>query len=161
MPTVLYTFHAKLSWLPDRPQGYVRRGEGVLPPDPEMADVYLRQATAKAVLFDERHQQAMIDAVIEASRFQRFAVHAVATETSHVHILISWRDDRDGSRVRRTLRASLTRQLNAVFGRREWFSDGASSKCVIDIDHFDHLIGEYLPKHTGLSFFDHDAIPDP
>jgi hypothetical protein len=40
MPCYLFTYHAYLSWMPDRPQGYVRRKKGIFPPDEEKAEAY-------------------------------------------------------------------------------------------------------------------------
>jgi hypothetical protein len=40
MPCYLFTYHAYGSWMPDRPQGYVRRGKGILPTDTRMAERY-------------------------------------------------------------------------------------------------------------------------
>jgi hypothetical protein len=45
-----FTYHAYRSWMPDNPKGYVRRGEGILPPDAEMARLYAKAARAKEVM---------------------------------------------------------------------------------------------------------------
>ena len=67
MPCYLFTFHAYQSWMPDRPQGYVRRGQGPLPPDDERARQYEKNAAQAAVLFDQDIQTALIGAAREAA----------------------------------------------------------------------------------------------
>ena len=37
MPCYLFTFHAYGTWMPDREEGFVRREQGILPPDEELA----------------------------------------------------------------------------------------------------------------------------
>ena len=164
MPCYLFTFHAYRSWMPDRPQGYVRRGRGPLPPDDERARQYEKNAAQPPVLFDEKVQDALIAASREAAAHQDFRLHCIATEPTHVHVLVSWEDDRTWQRMRTGLKQSLTRTLNRALGsraglpaaiegkrgdQRRWFSGGASRKRVRDRDHFDHLINDYLPSHHG------------
>lgn len=149
MPVYLFTFHAYGTWMPDRSRGYVRRGQGILPPDKEMAALYRAQAKDTAASFDEPVQRALIDEALIAAEKQSFRVHCVATETTHVHVLVSWRSDKTWQRVRAGLRQSYSRRLNHEFGRREWLVEGASRKQVKDRSHFDHLVQTYLPKHSG------------
>ena len=44
-------------------------------------------------LFDEAHQRALIDEVHVAAKHQNFRVHFVATEPTHIHVLVSWHED--------------------------------------------------------------------
>lgn len=164
MPWYLFTFHAYRSWMPDRPQGYVRRGQGPLPPNDERARQYERNAAQPSILFDEEVQGILIAAARDAAAHQDFRLHCIATESTHAHVLMSWRNDRTWSRMRAGLKQSLTRTLNRTLGpraglpaamegkeaeRRKWFSGGASRKRVRVRDHFDYLINEYLPSHRG------------
>ena len=149
MPVYLFTFHAYGTWMPDRPRGYVRRGEGILSPDNEMADMYRRRAEEPHAIFSEAIQRALIDEALTAGEKQGFDVHFIATEITHVHVLVSWRSDKPWKTVRTGLRQSLSRRLNRDFKRREWFVDGASRKRVKDREHFDYLIEKYLPAHSG------------
>jgi hypothetical protein len=149
MPVYLFTFHAYGTWMPDRPRGYVRRGEGVLPTDVEMAEMYRRLAQEPHAIFSEAVQRAFIDEALIAGEKQRFEVRFIATETTHVHVLLSWRSEKPWEKVRSGLRQSFTRRLNRDFERREWFVDGASRKRVKDRNHFDHLVETYLPAHSG------------
>ena len=56
----LFTFHAYRSWLPDRPQGYVRRGKGIQGPDTKMAELYKRDAKHPAMRFDAQMQDILV-----------------------------------------------------------------------------------------------------
>ena len=67
MPVYLFTFHAYRSWMPDRPQGYVRHEAGLLPPDPQAARRYARQAKHVEVQFNERQRWRLVDSAGEVS----------------------------------------------------------------------------------------------
>jgi REP element-mobilizing transposase RayT len=91
----------------------------------------------------------MIDEAHIAAEKQGLEVHFIATETTHVHVLVSWRSEKNWQKVRVGLRQSYTRRLNRDFERREWFVDGASRKRVKDRAHYDYLVETYLPAHSG------------
>ncbi|HEX3599315.1 MAG TPA: hypothetical protein VHU84_04190 [Lacipirellulaceae bacterium] len=73
----------------------------------------------------------------------------MATESTHLHVLVSWTLDRKWDVVRAKLRESLSRRLNREVGRRLWFSKSPSRKRVKDRQHFNYLVEVYLPKHSG------------
>jgi len=149
MPCYLFTYHAFGSWMPDREEGFVRRGEGVLPSDEPLGRQYRERAGQSEVTFDAAVQALLIAECRTAFEKQRCRGHYVATETTHLHVLVSWPDERDWSKLRAGLRASLSRRLNKEYGKRAWFVDGSSRRRVKDQDHFDHLVTEYLPNHGG------------
>ena len=152
MPCYLFTYHGHGTWLPDHPRGYVRRKEGVLASDAHMAVCYRRNMNTEQVHFDAEMQRTMIAAAIEAFPIQGIRGHAIATDATHLHVLVSWTSDRTWEVVRRQLRGSLTRRLNKEFERREWFSKQPSRKRVKDRRHFDHLMEVYLMRHRGLKW---------
>ena len=150
MPCYLFTFHAYGTWMPDREQGFVRRGQGVLPPDKELGDVYRDRATERYAAFGERIQNLLIEETRIAGEKQRYRIHGIATDPTHLHVLASWADDRSWLRIRTGLKTSLTRRLNRDVGRRRnWFVDSASRRQVKDDEHYDHLMNVYLPSHRG------------
>lgn len=157
MPCYLFTFHAYGSWMPDRRQGYVARGRGALPRDEAEARRYRQRAKFETVSFERRVQRLLVDETQTAAGRQRFRVHAVATDPTHVHILLSWRDIRTVLRVRMSLKSSLTRRLNREVGRRTWFVENASRKRVRDGAHFEHLMTTYLPAHRGVFWREGDG----
>jgi REP element-mobilizing transposase RayT len=152
MPCRLFTFHAYRSWMPDNPRGYVRRRKGICPPDPAKASLYNRDATEAPATFDTAAQQAAIDILTQSQAPQRFTLHAVGSDPSHLHILVSWRDARTPARMQVSIKTSLTRHLNTQLARRKWFSENGSRKPVTDRPHFDHLVQHYLPSHPGLFY---------
>jgi hypothetical protein len=158
MPCYLFTYHGHGTWLPDNARGYVRRKQGVLATDKQMADCYRRNFSGEEVGFDRQSQQTLIDAAVEAFRCQTMRGHAIATETTHLHLLASWTTNRTWQVVRRQLRESLTRRLNLEVERRRWFSKQPSRKQVKDQSHFDYLVQSYLPKHSGLKWCKHRGV---
>ena len=148
MPCFLFTWHAYGTWMPDRKQGYVKKGRGVLPPDPEEAARYRARQKETSASFDEAVQLLVIEEAIVTAEKRGFRLHAVAIESTHVHVLMSWADDRTYQQLRRGLRESISRRLNAHL-RRRWLEQCSSSKQVKDRKHFDYLMDEYLPSHSG------------
>jgi len=135
--------------MPDRRQGYVKRKQGILDPDPELARRYRHAMRGNEVHFTSEIQLVMMKAMLESCEKQHFELFFFATESTHLHILVGWRDVRPWLRMRSTLKGSVTRRLNLDFGQREWFREGGSRKRVIDHKHFNYLRNDYLPKHSG------------
>ena len=154
MPCYLFTYHAYGSWMPDRSRGYVRRKEGVLVADRRMAACYRKNLKGEIVEFDTHVQQRLVEALLEACQFQSLRGHGMATDPSHVHVLVSWTDDRTWKLMRRRVRTSLTLQLNRAFKHRTWFSKQPSRKRVKDREHFEYLVEEYLPRHRGWKWIE-------
>lgn len=160
MPCYLFTYHGYGTWMPDRKRGFVRRHEGVLPANPHLAKLYRRDAKEDVIEFTRSIQELIIDETQTAAEKQNFRLHCIATDKTHVHILVSWKDDRDWKQARSGIKSSLSRKLNLSLKRRSWFSEGASRKRVIDQQHFDHLVHKYLPNHRGLFWTEKDGIRD-
>jgi REP element-mobilizing transposase RayT len=150
MPCYLFTFHAFRTWMPDRDEGFVRRDQGILPPDEALAAQYRDRAKEDEVVFDARLQLLLIEETRITCEKQRYRGHYVVTEPTHLHVLASWPDERPWLKIRNGLRSSLTRRLNRdVRQRDKWFVESASRKQVKDDDHFEHLVNTYLPSHRG------------
>ncbi len=158
MPCYLFTYHAHGSWMPDNPRGYVRRGAGILAPDKVMAARYRGKLAEGAVSFDARVQHRLIEEALVAAAHQQLRCHFLATESTHLHALVSWRIDRDWQTVRAKLRESLTRRLNRELEKRAWFSKSPSRKRVTDRRHFDYLMEVYLPRHSGLKWSEERGV---
>jgi hypothetical protein len=150
MPCYLFTFHAFGTWLPDREEGFVKRKEGILPPNERLARRYWEVAKEDKVVLDLRLQLLLIEESRIACERQCYRGHCFATEPTHLHVLVSWPDERPWLKIRNGLKSSLTRRLNReVQHRDKWFVESASRKQVKDDDHFDHLVNTYLPSHGG------------
>lgn len=149
MPCYLFTYHAFGTWMPDRKQGYVQRSRGILAPDQAKASKYRILMKQAEVNFGSKTQRAILDCLLDSQIKQEFELYFAATDTTHVHILVSWRDDRRWLRMRSTIKGSMSRHLNRMLSRQEWFVEGGSRKRVKDRDHFKYLMTRYLPKHDG------------
>jgi REP element-mobilizing transposase RayT len=155
VPVYLFTFHAYRSWGPGHPRGYVRRDADVLPRDPEMAERYDRNARQSPVRFDATTQRILVDGARDICARRDWHLHIVATDASHVHLLVSWRDDSIAwKEIHDTLKRLLGMMLSkhANERRRRWFARKGSRKRVRDREHFEYLMSEYLPDHRGVQW---------
>jgi hypothetical protein len=159
MPCYHFTFHGYGTWMPDEDDGYVRRDKGRLPQDTVAAVEYRRRMTDDEVEFSDAQQQALIDEVHVAAMHQLLRVHFIATEPTHIHVLISWTDDlRLFEKVRSSLRQSLARRLSKECGQRQWLSEGGSRRRVTNQTHYDYLVTSYLPEHSGWKWSEEKAL---
>ena len=149
MPCYLFTYHAYGSWMPDRKRRYTKREQRYLPQDREMAEHYRRNMKREPVTFDDELQQLIIDEIVTASRFQRFVLRGIGTDPTHAHALVTWIEKRTWAQLRNGIRSSITRRLNKLRGKRNWFVDSASRKRVRNRKHYDYLVNTYLPDHPG------------
>ncbi len=140
--------------MPDRKRGYVQRGKGIQPQSIKMADRYRERQQQVVVKFDAQIQTQLIAITKEACENQSLRLHGIATDASHVHILVSLSTEKDAKDVRQNLKQSLTRRLNEHSRKAHWFGRGGSQKHVADQEHFDYLLGVYLPDHRGVCWFE-------
>jgi REP element-mobilizing transposase RayT len=156
MPVYLFTYHAYRSWMPDRPEGFVREGQGIQTPDPRLAKSYAEAAGHPPFRFAPDTQQLLIATAIEVCQRRKWRLHAVATEPTHLHLLLSWRGQARWQDVRGRIRNILSLELSKRQGikGRPWFSQGASRKRVRNREHFDYLVRRYLPTHSGIKWFE-------
>lgn len=150
MPVYHFNLHAYGTWLPDRNEGYDPHGQGHHPPDSIAAKRYRVRMHNPATTLSHAVQQHALQILIESQKFQCFELYAFAAESTHLHALVGWRDDRDPFKVRSQVKSSLTRALNKAFGKRQWFVAKAGHTVVKDEEHLCHLLDNYLPKHQGL-----------
>ena len=163
MPTFLFTFHAYRSWMPDHPRGYTKRGVGYLAPDPTMQRAYERCATYLPTIFDHSLQRELVRHVLTIPNHIAVDIFAVATETSHIHILCGWSIDRSWESIRDSIKRSISIKLKqlATAEKPLFLSAGASRKQVLNQEHFDHLIHQYLPNHSGSAWYKHRGFVKP
>jgi REP element-mobilizing transposase RayT len=158
MPCYHFTFHDYGTWLPDEDEGYVKRGAGILPQDTGEALKYRRLMKDEEARFEDVHQRLLIDEVHVAATKQTFRVHFVAMEPTHIHILVSWKDERSWQKLRTRIKSSLSRRMKLDFGRRPWLSEGASRRRVINEEHYDYLVSKYLPRHCGWKWSEEKGL---
>jgi hypothetical protein len=150
----MFTFHGYGTWWPDHPSGYVRKGGGVLPSDPEMGERYRDSAKFDPVRFDRKKQQVIVEAIREVCERLGVRLHYVVTVSTHAHAVVSWTGgytwDEVHDRIKRICGLKLARLMKTK-GRR-WFSEGRDSNRVKDRGHFEHLMTKYLPDHHGVTW---------
>ncbi|MCC7147378.1 MAG: transposase [Phycisphaeraceae bacterium] len=151
MPVYLFTFHAYRSWMPDHPRGFVQRDRGVQPRNSRLADAYDQAAQYPPVVFDDSIQKALVWIAHDVCQRQGWRLHAMATDPTHVHLVVSWRGDPSWQKVARRIKNVGSLALGRRFSKSSghWFSRGGSRKRVNDRAHFEHLVRSYLPSHRG------------
>jgi hypothetical protein len=153
MPVYLFTFHAYRSWMPDHPRGYTVRAAGQQAPDPFMARLYVDRARHAEARFPCELARKLIDELLASALRTRLRLQACATADTHLHVLVSWADDRCWMAVRRSLKISLSRRFRSE-GIPGGLSRGGSRKRVRDWGHFGHLMTRYLPDHPGIGWYE-------
>ena len=152
VPVYFFTYHAYRSWMPDHKRGFVKEGEGYLPPNPKLAKAYRDVAKFPPVEFDHDTEKLLIEVAQDVCGRRDWHFHGGATEPSHFHALVSWRGNHRWQDVRGKIRNILSLELSKRAGTtgRPWFVQKASRKRVRDRDHFDYLMKTYiLKKHRG------------
>lgn len=165
MAVCLFTFHAYGTWWPDHPRGFTQQENGVLPPDRNMAEQYRANAKFEPVCFEVTLQRVLIVGCHDICIRRNWRLHAVGSDPTHAHYLISQRGYFDFVPVRDKLKNLLSLFLGRATGAtgRHWFAGGGSNRRVEDRKHFDHLMETYLPKQRGLFWREGmplPAIPD-
>jgi REP element-mobilizing transposase RayT len=158
MAVYLFTYHAFGTWMPDRSQGFVQKGKGLLPPDEKLAERYRRLARHETVQFDPLMRQTLVDASRQICDTKDWRLHRVEVIASHIHLLVSWRQFIEWKSVSNTFKRCLGIELSKALNRKgPWFSRGCSRKRVRDRKHFNHLMQNYLPNHHGTFWQEPDG----
>lgn len=150
MAVHLLTFHAYRSWSEDNPRGYVQKNiEGVQPPSVGLARHRVKLAKDKPVRFSDAQKRVLIEGGQEICDRRDWILYAASATSSHVHLLVGWKQQQSLDKAIHTLKRLLGLALSRNEGSsgNRWFSRGSDRKRVIDRRHFDHLIEVYLPKH--------------
>ena len=166
MPVYLMTAHAYRSWREDHPRGYVQRREGLKESSVNLARHRAAIARHAEARFEVEVQELLHSVIVEIAAEQEVRLHACVTCPTHVHILVSFRSPAcicgaskycgRGCEARERAEGVIVRMKRkmgqAVAARegtkgRPWFSRGWDLTRVGTRGHFDHLVGEYLPKH--------------
>jgi len=151
MPVYLFTYHTYRSWMPDRPKGYVRRDQGILPPSAAMARRYVQRARHSAIRFDVPQRWHLIDTAGGVCMDKQWEICEATATPSHTHVLVGWRGAETWNYISDRLKRRLGSALSKLVNRPgPWFSRGRSRKRVRDRAHFEHLMKVYLPRHGPI-----------
>ena len=162
MAVYLFTFHAYRSWNADNPHGFVQQYRGVQAPNDKLARFYDEHAQQPPVLFDPFQQRVLIWITFDACARRGWRLHYVATDRTHVHILLSWRSYESWKPISTRLKNLASFALGQKLQQpgHKWLSRHGSRKRVRDRQHFDYLISQYLPKHRGLKWREGEPPPE-
>ncbi|MEM1305418.1 MAG: hypothetical protein AAGG46_11010 [Planctomycetota bacterium] len=105
--------------------------------------------TQPAVLLNGEQQRCVLESLLTTASHLDATIHAAATEPTHVHTIVSWRDDRTHEKVSTSLKRGVTITPKKTQGDQKWLSRDHSRRHVAGREHFDHLVEHYLPKHGG------------
>jgi hypothetical protein len=166
MAVYLGTCHAYRSWDEDHPKGYVQRDGGLQEPSEGMAQWRGRQATDEPARFSGELQEILHGVVVEIAAERRVQMHAASSTPTHIHGLFSFRDPACtcgatrfclGNCAARLFAEGFITRLKRKMGQqlakhegtrgRPWFSRGWDLTPVRKREHFDYLVGTYLPEH--------------
>lgn len=175
MPVYLLTVHAYHSWDESNPRGYVQRGKGLQPPNPDRARWRRGYASHPPRRFTKPQQRVIHTALVAHTDTTELTLHAASTTSTHLHALVSFKSPActcGASRkhclkrcpARQSVEAFTTAMKRSVGGaltgaakaaeppdapktRRKWFSRGWDITPVRGRGHFDFLLTDYLPKH--------------
>lgn len=161
MPCYLFTYHGYGTWMPDHAEGFVRRNKGPLQSDAQLGRIYRAQQHEATSIFDDTIQQLLIEETLDTTMRLELRAHYIATETTHLHALLSWHGPAHCKKVRISLKSSLSRRINREIAQRTWLSEGGSMRRVLDDTHFRHLVETYLPKHRGRCWCPQSGLISP
>src|SRR5579862_2305999 len=148
MPVYHITLHAYRSWSAAHRCGYVEHGKGIKPPNSRLANLRDAIATQEPSSFKGDVQSAVIHHSYEICSTRSWRLHALGTETTHLHLLVSTvqfvRAVEIAAKIKNILSLLLNQSLNSP--GRKWFVRGQSTKPVKARKHFDYLVTEDFPK---------------
>jgi hypothetical protein len=128
----------------------------------ELADRYREEAKFGVVNFDSGMQRVLIAGGHDVCARRNWRLHAVGTDATHAHYLIS----RSGYFEFVEVRDKLKNLLSLFLGRytgingRQWFAAGGSNQRVKDQAHLDRLVTSYLPDHRGVYWEEGMEVPE-
>ena len=132
----------------------------MLPPDPEQARKYDERARDKPAVFTREVQRILIRVAADFCARRKLRLHAVGSDPSHIHYVISWHGYSAWKEILRRLKNILSLELNRKLDcPRPWFVRGANSKPVRNGDHLRYLTITYLPDHPGMFWCEGQPLP--
>jgi hypothetical protein len=168
MPVYLGTSHAYRSWSEAHPRGFVQRGEGLKQTNVRLATWRAEAAREAPARFSVDVQMICHRVVVEVAEEKEIQLYGVATVATHVHKLFGFRSPAcicgarehclAGCPARKYAEDIITRMkqkmgqaiaLREDVGKRKWFSRGWDLTPVRGREHFEYLMGRYLPEHEG------------
>jgi hypothetical protein len=135
---------------------------GIQPPNEELARMYDGQASDDPVEFSTELERVLIAGAFDICLRREWRLHAVGTDPTHGHFLISQAGFMDWQAVRDKLKNLLSLFLGRATAQpgKRWFGAEGSRKRVGNRAHFDYLVETYLPNQRGLFWKEGDTLPE-
>jgi hypothetical protein len=130
----------------------VEKGAGIQPTNVKLARVYRTTAKHPPFLFEALTQYHLILKAQAVCLDDGHRLYGAASESTHLHMVVSWRDELLAySKVRGRMKnlTSLDLSRRAGLTGRPWFSDGASRKRVGGFETIALLARQVFAKTLG------------
>ena len=151
MPVYHIIVHGFLTWDADNPKGYYRRGRGRFAAEPQLAAHWERSARFPTLLWSWDDQNLLCQTVQETSARRQWTVYAIASQPTHLHIVLAWHTLHPPERVQQTLKQMMSLALGSIHGRgRRWFSRNGVPQRIKNRTHLRHLLYDYLANQAVI-----------
>ena len=151
VPVYHVIVHGFFTWNADNPNGYYRTKRGRYAAAPQLAVHWSRRARFPAVCWTRDDQDMLSRTVLEISARREWIVYAIATQSTHLHIVIAWHTSHSPKEVQQTLKQIMSLELGRKYGRgRRWFSRNGVPQRVKNKTHLRHLLYDYLPNQAVI-----------
>ncbi len=149
MPVYHVIAHGFFTWNADNPEGYYRRNRGRYAPEVKLAKHWTRTARFPVVYWHREDQEILLHAVLESARRRNWEIYAVATQTTHLHIIVAWQTQDSPNKVQQTLKQIMSLQMGRTYGYgRRWLARNGQPQRVKNGAHLRHLLYGYLPSQA-------------
>ena len=151
VPVYHVIVHGFFTWNADNPDGYYRRKRGRYAAAPKLAAYWNRSARFSAVCWSRDDQGMLCRTILETSARREWIVYAIATQTTHLHVVVAWQTAHSPKRVQQVLKQIMSLALGSKYGRgRRWFSRNGVPQRVRNKAHLRHLLYDYLPSQAVI-----------
>jgi len=156
MPVYHVIVHGFFTWNADNPQGYYRRKRGRYAAEEKLALHWTRTARFPAARWHREDQEILLRSVLESAERREWDVYAVATQTTHLHIVVAWQTRHSPQEVQQKLKQIMSLQMGRTYGYgRRWLARNGQPQRVRNRAHLRRLLYDYLPTQA-ISFWRKD-----
>jgi REP element-mobilizing transposase RayT len=133
------TFGTYGSRLPGSSKPYVDRwhnqyGQPLPQPNPKREQTARQRMKFSEVHLTLQQRQCVEQAVSDLAARYSWTIHAMAAQSDHVHVVIT--APREGQALRDAIKAVASRALNQTYGKRPWWAEGGSARCLWEPEYF-------------------------
>lgn len=130
------TYGARLhgSSKPHVDQEHNQYGEPLAPRDPQREREERESMSGDPVHLTIQQRRVVETAIGAVATRYGWTVHAIASQSDHTHVVITAM--RKGDELREALKAVASRALNKQFGKRKWWAERGSARCLWENDYF-------------------------